>query len=73
MAASEAHRPLTYATWHDQNLMDSLWTVYDYLLRQQAVVRDLSKYLSDYITRRPQLSLFEFILTTPISSLQTKP
>ena len=69
MAASEARRPLAYATWHDQNLMDSLWTVYEYLLRQQATVGDISKYLLQYITRRPQLSLFDFICTTPISSL----
>ncbi|CAF1192584.1 unnamed protein product [Adineta ricciae] len=73
MAASEARRPLAYATWHDQNLMDSLWTVYECLLRQQATVRDISKYLLEYVTRRPQLSLFDFIRTTPISSLQIKP
>ncbi|CAF1511564.1 unnamed protein product [Adineta ricciae] len=73
MAASEAHRPLAYATWHDQNLMDSLWTVYECLLRQRATVRDIYKCLLEYIARRPQLSLFDFIRTTPISSLQIKP
>jgi hypothetical protein len=68
MAASEAGRPLIYVTWHDQHLSRSLWEVYEYLTNQQATVRDLCIYLQQYSTRYDQLTLFEFILTTPVSS-----
>jgi hypothetical protein len=69
MAASEARRPLVYITWDDQELLKSFWAVYEYLINQQATVRDLFMYLQQYSIRFDQMTLFEFILTTPVSSL----
>jgi hypothetical protein len=39
------------------------------LIDQQATVRHLCIYLQKYSSRYDQSTLFEFILTTPISSL----
>ena len=69
MAASQAGRPLVYVTWHDEYLLITLWEVYEYLINQQATVRDLYIYLQQYSTAYDQMTLFEFILTTPVSSL----
>ncbi|UJR32570.1 hypothetical protein I4U23_020031 [Adineta vaga] len=70
MAASEAMRPLIYITWYNPNLMESIWTVYKYLMKQQASVRDLCNYLCQYSTKFNQLPLFDFILKTSISDLR---
>ncbi len=69
IAASEANRPLVYVTFHDQTLVESFWIIYNYLIDQQATVRHLCIYLQKYSSRYDQSTLFEFILTTPISSL----
>ncbi|CAF4100753.1 unnamed protein product [Adineta steineri] len=45
IAASEANRPLIYATFRNQTLVESFWTVYSYLIDQQATVRHLCLYL----------------------------
>ncbi len=69
MAASEAGRPLVYVTWHDQGLTNSFGAIYEYLMSQQATVRDLCMYLQQYSSRFEQMTLFDFIFSTPISSL----
>ncbi|CAF4035650.1 unnamed protein product [Rotaria sordida] len=71
MAASEAGRPLIYAAYLDKNLVKSFFEVYEYLLKQQATVRDLYRYLKRYSTENNQRSLFEYILKTSISSLKS--
>ncbi len=70
MAASEAGRPLVYVTWHDQGLTESFGTIYEYLTNQQATVRDLCIYLQQYSSRFDQMTLFEFIFSTPVSLLR---
>jgi hypothetical protein len=70
MAASEAGRPLVYVTWHDQGLTGSFGTIYEYLMNQQATVRDLCIYLEQYSSRFDQMTLFEFIFSTPVSLLR---
>ncbi|CAF3691399.1 unnamed protein product [Adineta steineri] len=45
IAASEANRSLIYATFRNQTLVESFWTVYSYLIDQQATVRHLCLYL----------------------------
>ncbi|CAF3862458.1 unnamed protein product [Adineta steineri] len=69
IAASEANRPLIYATFRNQTLVESFWTVYSYLIDQQATVRHLCLYLQQYSSQYNKSTLFEFILTTPISTL----
>ncbi|CAF0712179.1 unnamed protein product [Adineta steineri] len=69
IAASEANRPLIYATFRNQTLVESFWTVYSYLIDQQATVRHLCLYLQPYSSQYNKSTLFEFILTTPISTL----
>jgi hypothetical protein len=69
IAASEAERPLVYVTFHDQNLIESFWVIYNYLIEQQATVRHLCMYLQEYSSRFDQSSLFEFLLCKPVSSL----
>jgi hypothetical protein len=69
MAASESVRPLIYAAYGDKNLIESFAIVYDYLLDQRALVRDLYRYLHQYSKERSQISLFDFIRKTPVSSL----
>jgi hypothetical protein len=71
MAASEARRPLIYTAYLDKYLFQSFSEVYEYLLRQQATVGDLHRYLEQYSNRRNSGSLFHYILNTPISSLQS--
>lgn len=71
IAASEANRPLVYAAFHKQTLVESFWVVYNYLIDQKATVRHLWLYLQQYSSRFDQSGLFEFILTTPVSSLIT--
>lgn len=68
-AASQAGRPLAYVTWHDKNLADSFWYIYEYLVHQKATVKDLCMYLKQFSKRFHQMTLFEFILNTPVSSL----
>ncbi|CAF0805525.1 unnamed protein product [Adineta ricciae] len=69
MAASQAQRPLIYATFHDTNLAESFSEVYNYLVHQRATVADLYRYLECYSQRNKQENLFEFILRKPIESL----
>ncbi|CAF4341089.1 unnamed protein product [Rotaria sp. Silwood2] len=71
IAASEAVRPLIYATYGDKNLIESFYEVYDYLIDQRAKVRDLYRYLDQYCNRRSRCSLFHFILQTPVSLLSS--
>ncbi|CAF4308866.1 unnamed protein product [Adineta steineri] len=69
IAASEANRPLIYATFGNQTLVESFWTVYSYMIDQQATVRHLCLYLQQYSSQYNKSTLFEFILTTSISTL----
>ncbi len=71
MAASEARRPLIYTAYLDNYLFQSFSEVYQYLLHQRATVGDLYRYLEQYSNRRNSGSLFDYILSTPISSLQS--
>ena len=68
MAASQAGRPLAYVTWHDTNLTESFWCIYQYLANEKATVKDLCMYLKQYTKHSRRRTLFEFILTTSISS-----
>ncbi|CAF1331347.1 unnamed protein product [Rotaria magnacalcarata] len=68
-AASEAVRPLIYATYGDKNLIESFYPVYDYLIGQRAQVQHLYRYLDQYCNGRSRSSIFDFILRTPVSSL----
>ncbi len=70
MAASETIRPLIYAAYGDKSLVESFSIVYDYLMSKRATVGDLYRYLEKYSKGRSQLSLFDFILHTPISSVR---
>jgi hypothetical protein len=69
MAASEADRPLVYVSFHDTTLIESFWVIYNYLIDQKATVRHLCLYLKQFSSQFDQSSLFEFIFTTPVSSL----
>ncbi|CAF4683694.1 unnamed protein product [Rotaria sp. Silwood1] len=71
MAASEAGRPLIYAAYLDKNLVKSFYEVYEYLFSQRARVRHLYRYLERYSIENNRRSLFEYILKTPMSSLQS--
>ena len=71
IAASKAARPLVYLTFRDQNLVESLVEVYDYLVKEKATVSDLCAYLQQYASLHTKLTLFEHILQTPVSSLQS--
>lgn len=69
MAASEVPRPLIFSAYHDENFVLAFVHVYDYLIRQQAEVRDLHRYLRKYCSGSMPFSFFDFILSTPVSSL----
>ena len=69
IVASEAVRPLIYASYGDKNLVESFSAVYDYLIEQRATVRDLYRYLDRYSHERSQISLFNYISRTPVASL----
>jgi hypothetical protein len=71
MAASEAHRPLIYAAYRDRNLVSSFTDVYDSLRQQRATVGDLHLYLDKYSRRHHKMTLFEYILNTPVASLRS--
>ncbi len=71
MAASEAGRPLVYAAFGDKNLVNSFSDVYNYLKNEGATVSDLYHYLHRYSDRYKQSSLFEYILSKPVSSLRS--
>jgi len=71
IAASEVVRPLIYAAYGDKNLVESFSKVYDYLIAERATVRDLYRYLQRYSDRHTRSSLFEFILQTPVRSLNS--
>ncbi|CAF4114273.1 unnamed protein product [Rotaria socialis] len=70
MAASEARRPLIYCSFHDKHLIESFWAIYEYLQEQKATVGDLYLYLNQYSMQHAQSTLFEFIFSTPVSSLK---
>jgi hypothetical protein len=72
MAASEAGRPLIYAAYGDKKLVESFSEVYNYLKKQNAKVADLYHYLHLYSDQHHKLSLFEYILRKPVSSLRPK-
>jgi hypothetical protein len=69
IAASQAGRPLVYLTFRDQNLVMSFNKVYEYLSNEKATVKDLCTYLQEYSKLYKQLTLFDYILQTPVSSL----
>lgn len=69
IAASQAGRPLAYLTFRDQNLVDSLWKVYQYLSKEKATVKHLCTYLQNYSSLHDKLTLFDYILQTSVSSL----
>ncbi|CAF3588525.1 unnamed protein product [Rotaria sp. Silwood1] len=71
IAASEAVRPLIYAAYGDMNVIESFYKVYDYLIGQRAKVRDLYRYLDLYCNGHRRCSLFDFILRTPVSTLDS--
>jgi hypothetical protein len=71
MAASEAGRPLIYASYRDKHLVTSFAVVLQYLKDQNATVGDLYRYLQRYFTHVKQGSLFKYILNTPVSSLKS--
>ena len=71
MATSESERPLIYAAYFDKSFVNIFFHVYEYLLNQKARVKDLYQYLYQYSHQHIQSSLFDYILTTPISSLNT--
>lgn len=70
MAASEAGRPLIYATYRDGNLVDSFSLILDYLRDQNATVGDLYRYLQRFCNGSNHRSFFQFILNIPVSSLK---
>jgi len=69
IAASQAGRPLVYLTFRDQNLVESFYKVYEYLLKEKATVKDLCSYLQRYANLYDKITLFDYILQTPVSSL----
>ncbi|CAF0733922.1 unnamed protein product [Adineta steineri] len=69
IAASQAGRPLVYLTFRDQNLVLSFYKVYKYLLDEKATVKDLCTYLQQYTTLYNKITLFDYIIETPVSSL----
>jgi hypothetical protein len=69
IAASQAGRPLIYLTFGEGKLATSLWKVYEYLCQEQATVKDLITYLQNYSNLFDKLTLFEYILQTPVKSL----
>lgn len=71
IAASQAVRPLIYAAYGDQNLLETFSIVYNYLLTQGATVRDLYRYLEKYSHGNTRSSLFDFILQTSIASIRS--
>ncbi|CAF4978735.1 unnamed protein product [Rotaria sp. Silwood1] len=71
MAASETKRSLVYASYGDKNLVNSFSIVYDYLREERATVRDLYFYLHRYSRSNNQVTLFEYILNTPVASLRS--
>lgn len=71
MAASEAKRPLIYAAYWDKILVTSFAVVYAYLNDQKATVSDLYQYLQRYFTQVHRGTLFEYILNTPVSFLNS--
>ena len=58
-----------YLTFRDQNLVTSFYQVYEYLSNEQATVRDLCTYLQQYSNLHKKLTLFDYILQKPVSSL----
>lgn len=69
IAASEAIRPLIYATYGDKQLVESFAKVYDYLIGQRATVGHLYRYLKHYSNERSRIPLFQYILRTPVTAL----
>ena len=69
MAASEVPRPLIYAAYRDPNFTIMFLRIYDHLINENARVRHLNLYLRKYYERPSQISLFDFILSTPLQSL----
>lgn len=69
IAASQADRPLVYITFRDQILVDTFYEVYQYLQKEKATVQHLCNYLQNYSKIHTKMTLFEYILQTPISSL----
>lgn len=69
IVASEVERPLIYAAYGDKNLIEQFAIVFDYLVGQRATVRDMYRYLKRYCETRPKLSVFDFILQTPVAKL----
>ena len=69
IAASHAGRPLAYLTFRDENLVKSFYEVYEYLSNEKATVKDLCTYLQQYSVLHNKLTLFDYILKTPLSSL----
>lgn len=66
ITSSLLKRPLVYLTFNDETLVESFWEVYKYLKENQATVRNLCTFLRDYSSHKENLSLFEFILTSPL-------
>jgi hypothetical protein len=71
IAASQAGRPLVYLTFRDENLVKSFYKVYEYLSNEKATVKDLCTYLQNYSTLYTKITLFDYILETPLSSLHS--
>lgn len=70
MAASEAGRPLIYATYRDGNLVNSFTVILDNLREQHATVGDLYRYLQRFCSQSNGGPLFEYMLSHSISSLK---
>ena len=70
LAASEAGRPLIYASFGDRQLVQSFSEVYNYLSDEKATVQDLYAYLEQYSREPKSKSLFEMIRRTPLKSLR---
>ena len=71
MAASETERTLLYASFGDKSLVESFSKVYDYLQKEGATVGSLYQYLHQYWKLYNQMTLFQYILRTPVASLQS--
>ena len=67
MAASEAQRPLIYASYHDRNFVNSFADVHEFLIRQKATVSDLYHYIKEYSTLHTRDELFDYILRHPFA------
>ncbi len=71
MAASEAGRPLIYAAYRDKKLVNSFALVYEFLKDQKATVGHLYQYIERYFIQVERGSLFEYILNTPVSFIES--